>query len=61
MAPSRDPRWFGINEWEGVMAAMTDGTPKEALARHEMALPGRVSRFLYNVGRRQLQLARGTV
>ena len=61
VALSRDPRWFVINEWEGVMAAMTDGTPKEALARHEMALPGRVSRFLYNVGRRQLQLARGTV
>ena len=61
VAPSRDPRWFVINEWEGVMAALADGTPKEALARHEMALPGRVSRFLYNVGRRQLQLARGTV
>ena len=61
VAPSRDPRWFVINEWEGVMAAMADGTPKEALARHEMALPGRVSRFLYNVGRRQLQLAREAV
>ena len=61
VAPSRDPRWFVINEWEGVMAAMADGTPKEALARHEMALPGRVSRFLYNVGRRQLEFARGTV
>ena len=28
---SRDPRWFVINEWEGVMAAMADGTAKEAL------------------------------
>jgi len=56
VAPSRDPRWFVINEWEGVMAAMADGTPTEALARHEMALPGRVSRFLYNVGRRHFLL-----
>jgi hypothetical protein len=59
VAPSRDPRWLVINEWESVMVAMADGTPREALARHEMALPGRVSRLLYNVGRRQFQLARG--
>ena len=50
-----------INEWEGVMAAMADGTPKEALARHEAEFGGRLSRFAYNVGRRQFQLARGTV
>ena len=31
VAASRDPRWFVINEWEGVMAAMADGTAKEAL------------------------------
>jgi hypothetical protein len=61
VALSRDPRWFVINEWDGVMTALADGTPKEALARHEMALPGRVSRFLYNVGRRHFQLAPGAV
>src|SRR5262245_7649342 len=39
VAPSRDPRWFVINEWDGVMTALADDTPREALARHEMALP----------------------
>lgn len=61
VAPSRDPRWFAINEWEGVMAAMADGTTKEALARHETAFQGRLSRFAYNVGRRHFQLARTAV
>jgi hypothetical protein len=61
VAPSRDPRWFVINEWEGVMAAMADGTPKEARARHEAALGSLLGRFAYNVGRRQFQLARVTV
>jgi hypothetical protein len=58
VAPSRDPRWFAINEWEGVMAAMADGTTKEALARHEGGFQGRLTRFAYNVGRRHFHLAR---
>ena len=58
VAASRDPRWFVINEWEGVMAAMADGTAKEALARHEAGLAGRLSRFAYNVARRHFALAR---
>jgi hypothetical protein len=58
VAPSRDPRWFVVNEWESVMAAMADGTPRDAQARHEAALPTRLARFAYNVGRRQFQLAR---
>ena len=58
VAASRDPRWFVINEWESVMAAMADGTTKEALARHEAAFQGRLTRFLYNVGRRHFQLER---
>jgi hypothetical protein len=58
VAASRDPRWFVINEWEGVMAAMADGTAKEALARHDAGLAGRLSRFTYNVGRRHFALAR---
>ena len=61
VASSRDPRWFVINEWESVMAAMADGTTKEALARHEAAFQGRLSRFAYNVGRRHFQLARAAV
>ena len=43
------------------MAAMADGTTKEALARHEAAFQGRLSRFAYNVGRRHFQLARTAV
>ena len=58
VAPSRDPRWFVINEWEGVMAAMADGTTKDVLARHEAGFQGRLGRFAYNVGRRHFQLAR---
>jgi hypothetical protein len=58
VAPSRDPRWFAISEWESVMAAMADGTTKEARARHESAFPARLGRFAYNVGRRHFQLAR---
>ena len=61
VAPSRDPRWFVINEWEGVMAAMADGTPKEALARHETRFGSHLGRFAYNVGRRHSQFARGAV
>jgi hypothetical protein len=61
VASSRDPRWFVINEWEGVMAAMADGTTKEVLARHEAGLTGHLSRFAYNVGRRHFQLARTVV
>lgn len=56
VAPSRDPRWLVINEWESVMAAMADGTPRDAQARHEAAFPGRLARFAYNVGRRRFQL-----
>jgi hypothetical protein len=56
VAPSRDPRWFVINEWESVMAAMADGTPRDAQARHEAAFRGRLARFAYNVGRRRFQL-----
>ena len=58
VAPSRDPRWFAINEWESVGAALADGTPKEATARIETALAGRVSRLAYNVGRRHFRLGR---
>ena len=61
VAPSRDPRWFVIIEWESVMAAMADGTPKEALARHESRFGNRLARFAYNVGRRHFQLGRGSV
>jgi hypothetical protein len=59
-APSRDPRWFAINEWDGVMTAMADGTAREAAARHETAFPGRLSRFAYNVGRLTFRLAQPT-
>jgi hypothetical protein len=55
-SPSRDPRWFVINEWDAIMTALADGTAKEAAARHEAALPGRVTRMAYNVGRRTFQL-----
>jgi hypothetical protein len=58
VAPSRDPRWFVINEWEGVMAALADGTAKDAAARIEAGLSGLVSRLAHNVGRRHFRLAR---
>src|SRR5262245_23446134 len=60
-APSRDPRWFVINEWDGVMPAMADGTAPETAARHETAFPGHLSRFACNVGRRTFRLAQPTV
>ena len=61
VAPSRDPRWFAINEWENVGAALADGTEQDATARIESALPGRVHRLAYNVGRRHFRLGRPAV
>jgi hypothetical protein len=58
VAASRDPRWFTINEWDSVTAALADGTARDATARLDTALPGRVSSVLYNVGRRHFRLAR---
>lgn len=60
-APSRDPRWLAILEWDGVSAALADETATEATARLETALPGHVSRVAYNVGRRHFRLARPVV
>jgi hypothetical protein len=56
-APSRDPRWMALVEWDGVMTALADGTAQEAADRHEAAFPGHVSQFLYSVGRRTFRLA----
>jgi hypothetical protein len=58
VAASRDPRWFAINEWDSVTAALADGAARDATARLDTALPGRVSSVLYNVGRRHFRLAR---
>jgi hypothetical protein len=56
VAASRDPRWFVIQEWDDPGAALADGTAEAAAARYAAAFPGRVSNFLYNVGRRVLRL-----
>ena len=58
VAPSRDPRWFVIDEWDDVGTALADGATQEVLARHEAGLQGRLSRFAYNVGRRHFRLAK---
>ncbi|MGH7359834.1 MAG: hypothetical protein ACREJR_13560 [Candidatus Rokuibacteriota bacterium] len=57
VAASTDPRWFAINEWDGVGAAVADGTAKEVSARLARA-PGRLSGLAFNVGRRHFRLAR---
>jgi hypothetical protein len=57
VAASHDPRWFVINEWTDVVAAMADGSTPEVLARHEGGLRSRFSRFAYNVGHRRFHLA----
>ena len=56
-APSRDPRWFAINEWDAVRWAMADGTADDAAARHRARFPALTS-FAYNVGHRTFRLAR---
>jgi hypothetical protein len=56
VAASRDPRWFVINEWEDPAAALADGPAETAGARCAAAFPGRLSSFVYNVGRRVLRL-----
>jgi hypothetical protein len=45
-----------IQEWEDPAAALADGSAEAAAARYAAAFPGRVSNFLYNVGRRVLRL-----
>jgi hypothetical protein len=55
-AVSRDPRWFVINEWDTLDAALADGGADAAEARYAAAFPGRLSHFLYNVGRRVFRL-----
>jgi hypothetical protein len=57
VAPSRDPRWFVIDEWDDIGTALADGATQEVLARHEAGLQSRLSRFDYNVGRRHFRLA----
>jgi hypothetical protein len=57
-APSRDPRWFVIHEWEEPAAALRDGTTAGAPARHGATFGDRVSRIAYNFGRRNFRLAR---
>ncbi len=56
VAASRDPRWFVIDEWDDLRAALDDGPADVAGARYAAAFPGRLSSFLYNVGRRVLRL-----
>jgi hypothetical protein len=56
VAASHDPRWFVIDEWEGVAAAVADGSTPEVLARHEGGLRSRLSHFAHNVGHRRFQL-----
>jgi len=56
VAASRDPGWFVINEWDDVGAALADGLADAAEARYAAAFPGRLSGFLYDVGRRTLRL-----
>lgn len=56
-APSRDPRWFAINEWDAVRSAMADGSADDAAARHRTRFPALTS-FAYNVGHRTFRLAR---
>lgn len=56
-APSRDPRWFAINEWDAVRSAMADGSADDAGARHRTRFPALTS-FVYNVGHRTFRLAR---
>ena len=58
VAPSRDPRWLVIDEWDDVGPALADGATQEVLARHEAGLQSRLSRFAYNVGRRHFRLAK---
>jgi hypothetical protein len=60
-APSRDPRWLVISEWDDVVAAMADGAVTDVMARHEAPFPGLLSRLSYNVGRRHFRLARTSV
>ena len=57
VAPSRDPRWFVINEWADITAAIADGTANEATGRVEAALKARVGSLAYNVSRRHFRLA----
>jgi hypothetical protein len=56
VAASRDPRWLVINEWDDPAAARADGPAATAEARYAAAFPGRLSHFLYNMGRRVLRL-----
>jgi hypothetical protein len=57
VAPSRDPSWFVIDEWDDVNTALADGATQEVRARHEAGLQSRPIRFAYNVGRRHFRLA----
>jgi len=57
VAPSRDPRWFIIDEWDDLETALADGATHEVLVRHEAGLQRRLSHFVYNVARRHLRLA----
>jgi hypothetical protein len=45
-----------INEWDDPAAARADGPAATAEARYAAAFPGRLSHFLYNMGRRVLRL-----
>jgi hypothetical protein len=56
VAPSRDPHWFVIQEWDDLRTAQADGATQDVLARHEAGLQSRLSRFAYNVGRRHFRL-----
>jgi hypothetical protein len=57
-APSHDPRWLAVAEWDGRAEALADGAASDATARHEAAFAGRLGRPAYNVGRRHFRLAR---
>jgi hypothetical protein len=54
-AASRDPRWFVVNEWDDLAAALDD-SPAEVARARLAAFPGGPSSFQYNVGRRLFRL-----
>jgi hypothetical protein len=56
VAASRDPRWFVIQEWDDVDAALGDGAAEAVAGRYAAAFPGRLTDFRYNIGRRVFRL-----